>query len=301
MKLLTFEHEPKSLDEMVLHADLRPVLQNIIDTKPNVLLSGPAGSGKGTFTNIFIKAHGLDKMGDVIKVNCSDETSVENIRGKVKSFATSLSIGEFKLVYLNEMDHLSVNGQAMLRQLMEDVQAFCRFFLLCNYPNKIIPEIFSRVQHVQMVGAPAADIFKHCLHILKAEGVSCDTKEEKEYLIRIIKTYYPDLRRTINALQKSIIGGKLSVRTLVTDNLAFTSIMQCLQKKDLDGIRQALRANTVDYIELYQFMYDNIDKMKNGAAAILLIGQYLNMHSFSALPEINIMTMFADMIMKGAV
>lgn len=301
MNLWVFKYAPQSVDEMVLNEDVKITLKNVIQEKPNVLISGPPGTGKGTFTDIFLRDTGLAKSKDFLKVNASDETSIENIRSNVKSFATAMCLGDFKLVYLNEADYLSPNAQAMLRQLMEDVQAFTRFFLLCNYPNKIIDPILSRCQHIQLCAAPAADIFKHCMKILKAEGISCSSKEEKEYVIKLVKTYYPDIRRIVNALQKSVVDGKLHIRALVTDNQLYTDIFTAICKKDLDGVRILLRGNTIDYIELYQFLYNNIDKFENGAAAILTIGEYMYRHSLVAIPEINFMTMIADLIMKRAV
>ena len=301
MNLWVFKYAPQSVNEMVLNEDVKKTLEKVIKEKPNVILSGPPGTGKGTFTDIFIKETGLSKSRDFLKVNASDETSIENIRSNVKSFATAMCLGDFKLVYLNEADYLSPNAQAMLRQLMEDVQAFTRFFLLCNYPNKIIDPILSRCQHIQLQAAPATDIFKHLIKILKAEGIDCSTKEEKEYVIKLVKTYYPDIRRTINALQKSVIDGKLHIRALVTDNQTYTAIFDALKKKDLDEIRIMLRGNAIEYVELYQFLYNNLDKFESAAIAILIIGEYMYRNSLVAIPEINFMCMCAELIMKKAI
>lgn len=94
----TFKYEPEFFEEMVLNDDIRKKLNKALLEIPNLMLVGPAGVGKGTFTHIFLKQTGLDYLW----VNCSDETSIDNIRTKVKSFATSLGITPLKVVVLNE-------------------------------------------------------------------------------------------------------------------------------------------------------------------------------------------------------
>ena len=297
-KLWVFEYEPKSLSEMIISDDMRNTLSKLIEEKPNFILSGPPGCGKGTFLNIFLKETGLLATRDFIKVNASDANSVDDIRNTIRGFATSMSIGDFKLVYLNEADRLSIQAFDILRQLIEDVQAFTRFAFLVNYPNKVTDAIFSRCQHIQFVGAPTKEIFMKCKSILDAEGIPCDSKEEKEHIVKIIKNFYPDIRRIINALQGSIIGGKINCKASITGNKAIEEIFEFLLQKDLDSIRQHLRANVIDYVELYQYFYNNIERLQGRAGALIHIGEYLHRHSTVALPEVNFMTMVAQLCIE---
>ena len=96
--IFTFKYEPKNFDDMILDPVTKERLTKTFETFPNLMLIGPPGIGKGTFTNIFIQKTKLDFM----KINCSDETSIDNIRTKVKSFAMSLGITQKKIVVLNE-------------------------------------------------------------------------------------------------------------------------------------------------------------------------------------------------------
>lgn len=104
----TFKYEPQFFENMVLNDDTRKKLGKVFTEVPNLMLVGPAGVGKGTFTHIFLKQTGLDYLW----VNCSDETSIDNIRTKVKSFATSLGITPLKIVVLNEC--LEENEEIMI-------------------------------------------------------------------------------------------------------------------------------------------------------------------------------------------
>lgn len=94
----TFKHEPKTFDQMILNVDMKNKLGKALKELPNLMIVGSPGVGKGTFTNILIKETKLDYM----KINASDETSVDTMRTKVKSFATALGISPIKLVILNE-------------------------------------------------------------------------------------------------------------------------------------------------------------------------------------------------------
>jgi DNA polymerase III delta prime subunit len=97
-EIWTFKYEPKNLKEMIISEEVSNILENIIKETPNILIYGKPGTGKGTFTNILLKETGYD----FIKINASDENSIDDVRTKIKSFATSLGITDKKLVYLNE-------------------------------------------------------------------------------------------------------------------------------------------------------------------------------------------------------
>lgn len=98
MNIWTFVHEPKKLDDMILTLDLKGKLRKVITEVPNLLLVGPPGVGKGTFVHILLKETGYD----YIWINASDETGIETMRRKVKSFSTALGTSEMKIVVLNE-------------------------------------------------------------------------------------------------------------------------------------------------------------------------------------------------------
>ncbi len=121
----TFKYEPQTFDEMILDPVIKKKLAKAFQEVPNLLLVGPPGVGKGTFTNIFLR----DTKLDAIRINCSDETSVDNIRSRVKSFATALGITDKKIVVLNEcleeneeilIDTLESNKKCLMKDLPKD-------------------------------------------------------------------------------------------------------------------------------------------------------------------------------------
>jgi DNA polymerase III delta prime subunit len=289
-----FKHEPQTLDDMVLDPTIKNKLAKTFNEMPNLCFIGPAGVGKGTFTHIFLKKTGVDN----IWINCSDETSIDNIRTKVKSFATALGITPIKYVVLNEIDYLSIPAQAMLRDLTEQVQSITRFIAMANYGHKIIPELLSRCQVIELNAPPVTDIGKFVMGILKKENVKIGSLSA---VSDTIKKLYPDIRRIINTLQLNTIGGKLSSVTIDSATGIYEKILVFALDGDLDAIRKTVRSNTVNYTDLYSYMYENIDRFKNPGDAILTISEYLYRDAIISIREINLMSCILKLMKSGCI
>jgi len=289
----TFVHEPKTFDNLILNKDIRPKLRKAFKKVPNLLLYGKPGVGKGTFTHIFLKETKLDYMW----VNASDETGIDVMRDKIKSFATSMGVTPLKIVVLNEADSLSSGpqgAQKMLRQLMEDVQKITRFILLANYEHLFIPEIKSRCPPIEISNPPGVEIFKFCENILKSERV----KYNKQTLMNIIKKCYPDIRKTVSVLQENSIDGVLKGDIISKSEDTFKKILELLKSGNLDVLRKTLKSNVIDYIGLYGFLFENVGDFSSPGDAIIEIGEHLYRNDSMAIKEINFIHMVIKM-MKG--
>jgi replication factor C small subunit len=286
----TFKYEPKSFDDIILNSDIRPKLQKAMKEIPNLLLYCKPGVGKGTFTHIFLKETGLDYLW----VNASDERGIDVMRDKIKSFATALGISGIKVVVLNEGDALTTEAQGMLKQLIEDVHKITRFIFLANYEHPFIPEIKSRCQVIEISNPPGADILKFCEHILKSEGVEYDRKT----VVSIIKKCHPDIRSIIWRLQENTIDGILKSDMISRSESTFLSVLEMMKKSDIEGVRKFLRSNTIDYIGLYEYLFENVGEFKSPGDAIIEIGEHLYRNDSMAIKEINFVHMFVKM-MKG--
>lgn len=298
-----FKYMPKSFDEMIVAEDLRPVLKKALDELSSMLLSGPPGTGKGTFVDIL---RATKPNIDILKINCSDCTSIDDVRDKVKPFATSIGFGELKVVFLNEVDYLSHNGQAMLRDLIESTQKYTRFILACNYPHKILPEMFSRCQHIELNNPPALEVAKRCFYILDQEGV----KYNKKTVIAIVKAIWqkkPDVRNTLITLKMNVIDGVLRDNfVLSASEELYKGILKSLQENNPEGIRVILKSNPIDYVGLYKFLMDAVmvedgNLFKNPGSAIELLGEHDYRDNLVANREINFMTMCVRLMRSGAI
>ena len=124
-KLWKFEHEPQIIDQMILTSDKKEMLKKIITDLPNTLITGKPGTGKGTFMNILLREN---SQCNYLKINASMENSIDDVREKIRNFATGYDPSNLKIVYLNECDRISIPGQDAMRQLIEDTQDITRFF-----------------------------------------------------------------------------------------------------------------------------------------------------------------------------
>ena len=291
----SFKYEPKSIDDMVLNEDIRKRFKKFVEEIPNIMLYGSPGIGKGTFTHILLEQTKLPNLW----INASDDTGIDAMRDKVRSFATSMaSHGDMKIVVLNEGDSLTSGmqgSQKMLRQLMEDVQHITRFILLCNYDRYVIEELRSRFTTLKIENPPKPDIAKFCLKILKSEKIKLN-KETVTHIKSIVEKCYPDIRRTVNSLQENCIDGALVGSRSHVDEETWETIKNGIIEKDVEKIRQVLKSNYVDYNELYNYLFENAGDFKEPGGAILLIGEHLYRNTTSDIKEINFMHMVVDMI-----
>lgn len=296
-ELFEFKYAPSKFKNMILNPDIKSKLEEALEKQPNMILVGSPGVGKGTFVNC-LKNH---TEAEFLKINCSDETGIDNIREKVKTFATSLGFGGIKWVYLNEADFLSLNAQAMLRDLMEQVQDITRFVLACNYGDKIIPELKSRCEVYEIGAPPAKEIFKRCELILKKEGVKFSNKT----LIELVKNCYPDIRKTFVSLRMNIKDGILPDNiSIATNATVYDSVLTAMKTSDPDEMRKVLRSNPIDYTGLYKYLYDKLMTEKdpvfsNDTQAILEIGEASYRDNVVAIKEINFMHMYFRMLTSG--
>jgi replication factor C small subunit len=292
--LWTEKYRPSTLDGYVFRDDAQQakIRQWITEGEiPHLLFSGSAGVGKTTLAKIIINTVGINEY-DVLEINASRETSVDVFRTKVTNFVSTMPMGNYKVVLLDEADYLSQHAQASLRGIMEDFAGNARFILTCNYPNKIIPALHSRCQGFHIEKVDLTEFTGRVATILISEGIEFDL----DVLDSFVRATYPDLRKTINSLQQNCNNGHLVLPSKGESNSEDWRLeMSALFKAG--KIRQARqlvcgRVGPEEYEEIYRWMYDNIDLWGDDESrqdnAVLIIRKGLINHGLVADPEINL-------------
>jgi DNA polymerase III delta prime subunit len=234
---------------------------------PNLLLHGTPGTGKTTAAKLIIKNIKCDHL----YLNCSDENGIDTIRDKVKQFASGATFQPLKVVILDEADFLTINAQAALRNVIESFSLTTRFIFTCNYAERIIDPLQSRLTLFSLTTPDIKSIAKHLKNILEQEQIEFDTTD----LVSVVKKTYPDIRRALNVLQSSINKGKLILKTNIVDNNYTNLIISELKSNkstSFNTIRQIVAdAGLNDFTGVYKELHDAYSSPE----ATIIIEEYL--------------------------
>lgn len=205
-KLFTELFRAKNLDGLILLPRIKNELSKGLIQ--NIMLVGPAGTGKSTIANILTEGY------DTLKLNGSAENGIDVIRNQVVSFASAISLEngaeQMKVIRLEECDGLTPAAWDALRDTIEKYADTVRYICNCNKFEKIPSFIKSRFNciHVYPINKEEEEyLFNgYCQYVAKIlTGIKITFAEDA--LQEFVKNYFPDMRSILNAVQSLYIQG----------------------------------------------------------------------------------------------
>ena len=299
------KYRPKTISETILPSSLKAVFGKMVETGelPNMLFSGTAGTGKTTVAKALCNELELD----YIIVNGSEEGNIETLRGKIKQFASSVSLqGGYKVVILDEADYLNPQStQPALRGFIEEFSNNCRFILTCNFKNRIIEPLHSRCSVYEFnttkkdMAELAGMFFKRFTSILDDEGVVYEQKAAADLIMK----HAPDWRRVLNEGQRQGISGlDITSNTISTGVDTFATLASYLKAKDFKKMRAwVVNHMDIDTVAIYRGLYNNMNELVDASSIpqlVLILADYQYKDSFVADHELNTVACMTE-IMAG--
>ena len=295
MELWVEKYRPTTLETYVGNETIKSKIEDYLKqgSIQNLLLHGVAGTGKTTLAKLLVK--NIDC--DYLYINASDERGIDTIREKIQPFALSMGFNDVKIVILDEADYLTPQAQATLRHTIEACSSTTRFILTCNYLERIISPLQSRCQTFEITPPSKDEVLEHVLNLQIYEHFDCSRND----INKIIDTHYPDIRKTVNTLQGSVVDGKVKIdnNSLKNSQLGGLVVDALIRKAKLSEIRQILAdSGAREFDDLFKYIYDKSSTLfgDREGEAILIIAKYQYEYTFVLEKEICIAAMLNKLL-----
>ena len=199
------------------------------------LFSGPRGTGKTTSARILAKALNCTNLAadgepccvceactavergtsmDLVELDAASNNGVDSIRELVAS-ASLGSPGLRKVYILDEVHMLSTAASNALLKTLEEPPSHVVFVLATTDPQKVLPTIRSRTQHVELSLIGATEMAEHVRDIASRAEIDV-TDEIVDYVVR---RGGGSARDTLSALDQVVAAGGIATERVPVDDL----------------------------------------------------------------------------------
>ncbi len=247
------KYRPKNLSEVVGHENITDRLKSYVKQRnmPNLMFSGPAGTGKTSSSIALAKEIFKENFGqNFLELNASDDRGIDVVRNTIKDFARTLAFdSNFKIIFLDECDALTNDAQQALRRTMEKYTKTCRFVLSCNYSSKIIEPLQSRCVIYRFTPLNTKDIEEQIKQVAHKEKLEIDDKAKKA----VFYVCQGDLRKAINVLQAAS-----TINKKIDEEIIYSVSSKAKPEQVQEMILFALNGNFMDARKkLDELMYEH--------------------------------------------
>ena len=296
------KYRPKKITDCILPESIKNTFLEFVGQKeiPNLLLSGGSGVGKTTVARALCE----ELHADYILTNGSEESGIDVLRNKIKTFASTVSLqGGRKVVILDEADYLNPQStQPALRGFIEEFHKNCRFIFTCNFKNRIIEPLHSRCSVIEFKingnkAILASEFMTRTEDILKEEKIGF----EEPVVAELIMKHFPDWRRVLNELQRYSVSGTIDSGILV--NIAevnLKELMVHLKNKEFTKVRKWVVDNIDnDPVKVFRKVYEKLYEYMRPESipnAVIILGEYQYKSAFVADQEINLLACLTEVM-----
>lgn len=298
-------YRPQIIADTILPEKTKAMFKKFVndDNVPNLLLTGGPGVGKTTIAKAMLEELGCDYK----IMNGSLNVNIDAIRYDISTYASAVSLqGGRKYVIFDEADYLNAaNVQPALRNFIEEYSSNCGFIFTCNFKNRIIQPLRSRLSEVdfsiETSERPklAMQFMKRVEAILEQESVAYD----KAVVAKVIQKHFPDFRRVLTELQSYAASGKIDEGIFV--NLKQESVdelFNLLKAKDFTNMRKWVAKNSdQDVNEMFRRIYDAMNdkvEMRSQPGFVVTLADYQYKANFVADLEINMVAFLTEIMIE---
>ena len=300
------KYRPQIVEDTILPDKTKETFRKFVSdgSVPNLLLTGGPGVGKTTIAKAMLEELGCD----YIVKNGSLNVNIDTLRYDISTFASAVSLTGTgrKYVIFDEADYLNAaNVQPALRNFIEEYSSNCGFIFTCNFKNRIISPLRSRLSEVDFTidtkdrPQMAMEFFKRVKAILAQEEVEYDDK----VVAKVIEKHFPDFRRVLTELQSYAASGKIDEGIFV--NLKQESIddlFRLLKGKDFTNMRKWVAKNSdQDMNEMFRRIYDMCSEkvvLQSQAGFIVTLADYMYKSGLVADQEINMVAFLTEVMIE---
>jgi len=300
------KYRPQKIDDTILPSKTKAMFKKFVtdDSVPNLLLSGGPGVGKTTIAKAM-----LEEMGcDYIVKNGSLNVNIDTLRYDISTYASAVSLsGGRKYVIFDEADYLNAaNVQPALRNFIEEYSSNCGFIFTCNFKNRIIQPLRSRLSEVdfsiETSDRPklAMQFMKRVETILGMENVDYD----KAVIAKVIQKHFPDFRRVLTELQSYAASGRIDEGIFVNlKQESLDEVFRLLKTKDFTNMRKWVANNAdQDMNEMFRRIYDMASdkvEMRSLPGFIVTMADYMYKANFVADLEVNMVAFLTEVMIEA--